>query len=481
MNRQTKADKLKKADANILLGSVLLLFLAAQIIYILFSNYDGGYGPDEERYLMIAQELINGQIPSTFQYPVVYPFMLMFGFITEHAYFDGVLRMINILVKTGSLYLLYVLFSRKLSRENALFGTAAIAFSGVYFVYSRRYMAENILIPLLLITVLFHICFRDVLVKSIPVWKKVLYTAAAAFLSLLVFETKYLCIVLFPVSCLFWGEAAFADIFRKDEKTSVMVRIRRFMGWEILYTATVCICIVLYAWYIAGGKGETLSLSVIKETMGFSVATGPDKVGYSFIPEFKWILAYSLYALMGASILMTNVMICDIKACGKKYGKELAYIFVVAAALVYVAARHSTLAGYNEGGIMIKILGRYVSVIGPLAAIALTYAMESTKKHYEPGFFRRILAAAAGGTMVVVPYLVLYKNVLQWHTTGGLMSGYQGFDMKGFFDYGRYSCLLYGIVITACSFIKNRFIRIILIICSCILNLIAAANTVVYY
>lgn len=115
------------------------------------------------------------------------------------------------------LLVLYLSVIKKVTdEERAFFILIIIAFSPIYFCYSRILFAENLACPLLIINLLYHKAYRKRLIDENISWRcRFYYCAIAALLSLGLYWTKYLMLVTLPIFCLFWC-LVLLDILHRD-------------------------------------------------------------------------------------------------------------------------------------------------------------------------------------------------------------------------------------------------------------------------
>lgn len=72
---------------------------------------------------------------------------------------------VNILFKGACLLIIWRLLKKNTHETRALYVLILIAFSPIYFLYSRLLMAENLACPLLIISVLYHEHYRNAAIK----------------------------------------------------------------------------------------------------------------------------------------------------------------------------------------------------------------------------------------------------------------------------------------------------------------------------
>ena len=271
-------------------------------------------------------------------------------------------------------------------------------------------------------------------------------------------------------------------------------RIARTVLWCVIYTGIVLALIVLYAAIIAKGQGRPLKLDVIKLTMGFSQASGPDKVGYVFLPDGKWVLCYTLYGLLGASVFAASLIGRASWEKTRKYLAEVLGILAAAAVLIYAASRHSTLAWYNTDGYMLKLLGRYVSLMTTMGLLLIFYMIPedgrlrdgpgSSAKLSNAGFgevvknpglsagaiVRTLIGAAAGYLIVVLAWKILYRNALGLNMDPNFLAENRGLDLLAFWRIGKGAAVFYMLMILLNAVVRKRKVLYLTLVLCFLLN-----------
>lgn len=398
-------------DMKILVTSFLYFVLSFVVVFISKPEY---LIYDELLYKQLAQDIIAGEPVRSYMYPLLYPLILAPALLLKEEWVYYSMLLINILIKTLALPFIYIgLRDFTSEKRKAYYCTLLIALSPCYFSYSRYLMAENIYCPLLLITVLFFLNYRDYSF-SLNGWRKYIINILAVVLPVLLFWTKYLSLVLFPIMAIWWS-----GFFK--QKNSVSRAIYR----GVLFTIGTVSILVIYGYIQATKHGLPFSFSYLKQTLGFSFGSGPDSVGLGLLPDIKWVLSYSLYSFMCAyySIML---MVCGAvrldysnSKCNRynENDKEIvAFLCAICVAFIYVAARHSSLINYNDGGKMIKLLGRYVSyssVIVPI--IWCTKSVDKKIIEHEDRKWLRTILLFISLSIFVVAYLILYGGKLLVH------------------------------------------------------------------
>lgn len=296
---------------------LILVFYETPVVFI----------SDEILYRRISESLLEFAYPISLHYPILYPVMISGGFFFGNYFFEAML-IINIVVKGCCLIIIWKMLKRVTDEKRAFLISVMIAFSPIYFLYSRVLLSENLAAPLLIINVLYHEIYRKKLIdKSVKRSTKYKYTMIAAMLSLALFWTKYLFIVIFPIMCIFWVSVYLRENYCKK------VRLKNFIEIALIYTIFVVGCIILYALYYASRIDAPFTFKLLTDTMGFSIGTGPANNGYTLMAEGKWLVSYLAYALLGAVPIIVAMigtvkreLLCKNQAI---YAVNLALVFFV--------------------------------------------------------------------------------------------------------------------------------------------------------
>lgn len=436
---------------------ILLVFYKEPIVFI----------SDEVLYKRISYSLFQFQPALSWHYPVLYPMLVSIGFFFQEYFYEAMLA-VNILFKGACLLIIWRLLKKNTHETRALYALILIAFSPIYFLYSRLLMAENLACPLLIISVLYHEHYRNAAIK-LGGAKRLGYTIVAAAMSLALFWTKYLMLVTLPVFCLFWSTAVL------NEPIELRKKVLTFLRDAFLYTFFVVSCIGIYAWIYAVRTSQPFSLDIITGTMGFAVGSGPSVNGYAMSAGLNWVASYALYALLGCAPIIAG-MISDSE---RRLWKENRRLFLLCGmlilVLIYVSARHSTHVNYNEGGKMMNLCGRYVAYATPLLAICWMRTCAFSKKHMARPM-RMLLGAVIGIAVVWSAYEALYVHSPGVEQSASWLTGIRAADNAGFTNLGILFCWIccIGICITVAS---NRRIGIGVICILMCVNSFAAIMT----
>ncbi len=388
-------EKVSKAVATIKWDYVILTLMACFYLFFTFKDAKGFFNGDEYTYLEISLGYREGKIESV-QYPFMYPLLLLPVSFIGKFYLEAAV-FTNLVLIFGGLFILYKMIKKDMPEIYAKACIIFIMFTPILLRHTKMYMAENLMCPLLLITFMYHILYRG---------KKWLYSLGAGLLLMLCYFTKYLTLILIPVFGLFW---VFGYFDKEDKKRS----IQKMFLHGIIYGCAMLFVLLAYTIIYCIVQNEPVTIEVIKQILGFSVATGPDRVGYHFIPDVHWVLSYISYAVLGAFPIIIPIIVF-----GRGYGgiknnpnvqKYVLLAIGMVVMLIYISSRHSTLAPYNGGGVAEKLLGRYVSYIVPILFIVLFKMLsemrwESSIKRKNYNFIIGILL----GILTVASYYFLY-------------------------------------------------------------------------
>lgn len=445
----------------------MLIFIFA-ILSLCYVFYDFPYIiiSDEKVYKQLAYEIWYGQVTSTFHYPLVYPLSIATSFIFGK-YFWLACYIINVVIKTIALLVIYKLLLHILNDRISLLVCFLIGFSPIYFIYSRLIMAENIFVPLLIINILFHIVYDS------EKKREYLLTIVAAILTLCLYETKYLALILIPIFFLYWCSSCIIGV----DKSNYCDRIVKLFKKSILYLGTIFILLLIYAFYYSFRSQQSMSIKILKETMGlYSGGSAPGNVGYHLIPDVKWIICYSLYAILGiAPVLTAIIKRTDTikKSCQIK--KITYFLLIICAGLIYIAARHSTFVEYNANGEMKKLLGRYVSSITPVFSVLFGIVYKKTINRGNS-----ILRIVGGGFLcliVIAGYWILYTGGI-WKPDKKWLSGLRGIENSAFLVIPVIYVVILCIAIII-SLFSNQMKTCAVVACMCYcINAVSAAHII---
>lgn len=395
-------------------------------------------------------DIFQGEAVSSFHYPFVYPFILSLSFYFGDAFYN-VMLFENILLKTILLAVIFKMLASVVeNREDRGLVLTLIAFSPSYFLYSDWIMAENLFSPLLLITILYYISRRNIMISdTIALKNKLSSSAIAGALAVALFETKYLAIILIPLWFAFWFSCSVPLLKNK----------------KVIKEALLCIiCWGISVGLVLGGvvltycvkSGCKIDLEIVKLSLGFSSGSGPENTGYKMLPQMKWIICYTAYPFLQAGIIVGENLKIRWKDIPKSIRENIIFLRIISLLLIFVAARHSSLVDYNADG-MLKLLGRYVTYIVLIEIII--YAITEKYKKEEKAidrFFRIFMLVAC----TVFCYAILYGN-FAWKPAEDWLASLRGLENLAFLKLG------YIFVIVTCILIvvSQVFGKKITVIC----------------
>ncbi|MFI3206425.1 MAG: glycosyltransferase family 39 protein [Clostridia bacterium] len=434
----------------------LLIIAGFTLIYIIYqlvatSLMNGKYIGDEMIYFAISYDIFAGNGINDVQYPIVYPLITAVAFFFEEPY--RVIQLINIFLNSLIPFVTYFFIRNMFEREKVVIISILMLVSSFAVCFPSFVMGENLMYLLFLVAFFFH--FKYAGEKSLK------FAFIAGLLLAVMYMTKYLALLMLPAFGLYW----ICQYFKKEDiKKSLIDILKNFAVYGIAYGLVV----ILYAFIYSNVNGLALSIDVIKEIGGFSVATGPERVGYSFIPQLKWIGMYVVYAFV---LLIPCVIVIVAKIKNAKFLKEfdskvLKLIFLSVLLVMftcYTASRHSTLAPYNSTGNMIKLLGRYVSYASTFSIIIAVVLFDKKEMISKK---KAILLALGACVSATISYLILYQDLI-WTTTTAFLNVTRGRDLAGFYILGYKYLLYYCIVIIA--FVFFYFIKKNIYVTACLL------------
>lgn len=320
---------------------IIITYFILQLIYV-YAKGPCVSVSDEYTYKQIALDIFNGNAVSSFHYPFVYPFLLSFSFNFGDSFYY-VMLLENILTKSMLLIVIFRLLKPVVEdRELVL---ALIAFSPSYFLYSDWIMAENFFAPLLIITILYYIKKRYILVNNeVMLKQKILYSIIAGFLSVILYETKYLAIILIPIWFIFWFSTYLPFEKTKRKLNEIVICIGSYIIPIIVVLGGV---ILVYC----VRSGQKIDLEIIKSSLGFNSGSGPENTGYKIFPQMKWIICYLAYAFLQTVIIFGENVKIKLREIPKSVSCNICFMRIISFLLIFVAARHSSLVDYNTGGV----------------------------------------------------------------------------------------------------------------------------------
>lgn len=394
---------------------IIFIWFILQLIYV-FAKEPCVSVSDEYTYKQIALDIFNGNAVSSFHYPFVYPLVLSVSFIFGKKFYYAML-LINILLKAIFLGIILKLLSDFIENiQNRKLILTLIAFSPSYFFYSDWLMAENLFAPLLVITILWYAKNQKTLVDSqIMLRTKLLYSAIAGFLAVILYETKYLSIILIPIWFVFWFSPY---VLNKNKKL-----LRQGMVCIVGYGLTILIVLGAVVLIYCIKSGQIINVDIIKSSLGFKSGSGPENTHYKMVPEIKWIICYLAYVFLSSGLVFgENIKNYDIP---KNVKANIVFIRMISIGLIFVAARHSSFIDYNEGGKMLKLLGRYVAYIALNEIIVYAVCIEHSnvlKRREKNNVVRKLLNIVILIACTVFSYEILYNEVLYKHENDWLFS-----------------------------------------------------------
>lgn len=329
---------------------IIITYFILQLIYV-YAKGPCVSVSDEYTYKQIALDIFNGNAVSSFHYPFVYPFLLSFSFNFGDSFYY-VMLLENILTKSMLLIVIFRLLKPVVERvENRELVLALIAFSPSYFLYSDWIMAENFFAPLLIITILYYIKKRYILVNNeVMLKQKILYSIIAGFLSVILYETKYLAIILIPIWFIFWFSTYLPFEKTKRKLNEIVICIGSYIMPIIVVLGGV---ILVYC----VRSGQKIDLEIIKSSLGFNSGSGPENTGYKIFPQMKWIICYLAYAFLQTVIIFGENVKIKLREIPKSVSCNICFMRIISFLLIFVAARHSSLVDYNTGGGYVEAAG----------------------------------------------------------------------------------------------------------------------------
>lgn len=431
---------------------IIITYFILQLIYV-YAKGPCVSVSDEYTYKQIALDIFNGNAVSSFHYPFVYPFLLSFSFNFGDSFYY-VMLLENILTKSMLLIVIFRLLKPVVERvEDRELVLALIAFSPSYFLYSDWIMAENFFAPLLIITILYYIKKRYILVNNeVMLKQKILYSIIAGFLSVILYETKYLAIILIPIWFIFWFSTYLPFEKTKRKLNEIVICIGSYIIPIIVVLGGV---ILVYC----VRSGQKIDLEIIKSSLGFNSGSGPENTGYKIFPQMKWIICYLAYAFLQTVIIFGENVKIKLREIPKSVSCNICFMRIISFLLIFVAARHSSLVDYNTGGGMLKLLGRYVTYITLIEIIIWGIQREYYKKEKE--HLLKIGIRSFGLVVCTVfCYAILYEQFL-WSPAQDWLASLRGLENLGFLKIGKLFLIITCILIVLLQIFGKR----ILILC----------------
>lgn len=309
---------------------------------------------DEARHIQIAYSLISGDPIASIHYPILYPLMISPAFLFLDSF--AMIQIIDILIASTTIPISY--FGLKgLVPDSCRIPSTLLFLTTTFATMAPVYqLAELQMLPLLLSTVFYHLHFGGK--------KSCWYAVGAGILCLCLFYTKYLALVFLPIFGLCWISCYYDE---KNIKNSLILLGKHF----IAYGTTFVTLILAYTLFYSQRNGVSFDLNLIKTLMGFSTSYSESVSTSVSMPEFKWVLKYTSHVLL-MSIPVIYMILSHFDEIVEDQGlvKKTFLIYLgIAIVTIFVAARHSSLVTYNAGGVMNRLLGRYVSYSLPIGLI----------------------------------------------------------------------------------------------------------------
>jgi hypothetical protein len=340
---------------------------------------------DELIYKQNAQTINDSTRPYSAQYPPGYPLLLSIALRFDSWYLA--ILLLNSLLAAWSVLLVCLLARRFLPPGWALAIAAVFALSPIHSVFPVMVLSENLAVPVLLGSV----CAVVTLQRDSPAWRHTLFGA----LWLANWTVKFIGLVQLPSLALAW-------IFLAGR--------RGFLRISSGLSALAGGLLVLVLW-LAFGLSHGLTP---KQTL-----FGPfDVTTLALDPELllSWLVLYGAYAFLAVGPLaplvirtfLTRASYGGIReAETRRDFRLLLFLFLsLAACLVFAAARHSTLALYNQPQPQ-YLLGRYLATVAPLGLLlgAVSLYAVRLRRRFHP-------AATAGALLLWLPAAWLAQSVL---------------------------------------------------------------------
>lgn len=485
-------DSKRNQTKNLLI--IIGIFFIAQCIYVFAPNPCASVS-DEFTYKQIALDIFNGNAVSSFHYPFLYPLVLSVSFIFGDGFYYAML-LINIVIKTIALVVATRMLNKMdVDRQRVIWVLTLVAVSPVYFMYSNWIMSENLYAPLLFLTLLFFIRYRNILVdENVSLRKKLLLSGVAGLLAVLLYETKYLSLALFPVLFLYWFWNAIVYVIksfvsRKKQKYSLTRQLGNLIFEILIYTVVVVFVISTVVLVYCNLSNSDVTISLVKDTLGFSTGSGPENTGYKIVPEYKWIICYTAYAFLCSVVLIfASLKNCIEIQCEhglRSKSCDLFFLNLTLVAFIYVAARHSSFVSYNVGGAMLKLLGRYVAYAALIWVLILwivnssSSASEKSKKDNEKEQYR-LLSVAVIGILTILSYLILYRNII-WNPEEDWLYSLRGLDNIGFLKIGVFLVLIIVIGLFLLNARCSRTVVLMIYGVVSIINILCSVNADSFY
>lgn len=468
---------------------IIVSFVILQCLYVFWKNPCASVS-DEFTYKQLAYDIYKLKPVSTFHYPFLYPLVLSMSFFGGDSFYVCMLAT-NIIVKTlilTGIYRLMYLMSGDAKKSSYFLGLIAV--TPVYFLYSDWIMSENLYAPLLVVTILYYIKYRGILIdEQTTIGNKTVFSAVAGLLAVLLYETKYLSLVLFPILFVYWFWDILRQCFkirkcsleskgnRKNELSTLVISLVVYVGMIVFIIAGVAV-----AYCIMSGIG--FSLQLLKDSMGFSIGSGPENTGYRILPKFKWVICYFLYAFL---CMVLPLCFCIKEGLRKKMDVSarvnIIFMNFIIFGFMYVAARHSSFVDYNAQGAMLKLLGRYVAYAA-LVQILILWIISNIVTRREVSekikIGEKIALPIAMSIMIILSYLILYVKVI-WNPAEDWLCSLRGLENNGFLKLGIVFVSIFVIVLIIIGLFYNKRAFFGLYTIVSVINIVCAVNASDFY
>ena len=384
------------------MGTILFLIFVMTVLFIGLVVNSDVYGPmhfnDEIVYWEMTLDLYEGDFSfaNDYAYPPFYPISILptFYLFSPLERYSAV-RWLHAIYIASSIFPVYLLLRRFTSRGISLLGAAVLVISPITLVIPRCVISENVFYPLLMWAVL--LAFTNITPEGSGkrVLEKILFGVLLAILIL----TRYIALALVPGLLLIWWLKPFSGA-----KSPLMFSSRKITHLLIVLFPMV---LILGLWIIIGMADGV----VIKELLGFSIASNPNPAQLGKRRLLMWAIFYGSYTLLIAApylpVILPAILTFNLKKWQKDENRWWIALAIIVFCFLVPSIRHSWRVEYNYPD-PVKLQGRYILYFGPLFLVsALGYIRKVTR---DTELVKKLLLFLLSAGLMAFGYAILFEG-----------------------------------------------------------------------
>lgn len=328
---------------------LVLIFLASVILkyFILRGTQEPTFLGDEMVYKVNAYLLFTGKGGLNMHYPPFYSLILAPSFLFQNFY--TIMKLINVVVSSASIFPIYWLAHRWLPRKTSYLLCAVSLLLPAHWTYPQYISSENLLLPLVVLGLYF--VTKPLSARRLP---NVLSFIWFGLLAGIMFWTRYQAVAIVAV----FGIYLIIKLFHYEKaRAGQLFRVWQRLCLLILYGVVAIAVIVgfvaLYPGVFDSFKGEL--------TWFLSPSPSEHAPSTSFLQWVVWYVAYLLLAVAPFVLpLLLNLKEYWEDTVRGKYNGMLLLSFLICGSFGFIAARHSYSMDYNQSN-PLYMLGRYLT------------------------------------------------------------------------------------------------------------------------